>query len=138
MKDINEEIKKYDNGIQVILTNDKNTKVFPGFKKIEEIIKKEKEIKSGTSTAKFLFEHSDNDYMSQLIKTNFENFINGNLGNYDELKNKKIRVVGDFAYRFKEILQKAMNEKKIEVDKIIESAMDGLQEYHINHPIYWL
>ena len=56
MKDINEEIKKYDNGIQVILTNDKNTKVFPGFKKIEEIIKKEKEIKSGTSTAKFLFD----------------------------------------------------------------------------------
>jgi hypothetical protein len=87
-------------------------------------------------TAKFLFEHSDNDYVSQLIKTNFENFINGNLGNYDELKNQKIRVVGDFAYRFKEILQKAMNEKKIEVDKIIESAMDGLQEYHINHPIY--
>ena len=87
-------------------------------------------------TAKFLFEHSDNDYVSQLIKTNFENFINGNLGNYDELKNQKIRVVGDFAYRFKEILQKAMNEKKIEVDKIIGSAMDGLQEYHINHPIY--
>jgi N-acetylglucosamine kinase-like BadF-type ATPase len=86
--------------------------------------------------AQFLYEHADNEYVSELIKTNFENFINGNLGNYDELKNQKIRVLGDFAFRFKDILQKVFKEKKIEVDKIIGSAMDGLQEYHINHPIY--
>ncbi len=86
--------------------------------------------------AQFLYEHADNEYISELIKTNFENFINGNLGNYDELKNQKIRVVGDFAFRFKDILQEVLKEKKIEVDKIIESAIDGLMEYHINHPIY--
>ena len=88
------------------------------------------------STADFLIDHADNPYVKQLIKTNFQNFTKRNLIKYDNLTDKRIRIVGKFAFRFKDLLQEVFDEKHLKVEKIVETSMQGLIEYHIKHPIY--
>ena len=88
------------------------------------------------STADFLIDHANNPYVKQLIKTNFQNFTKRNLIKYDNHTDKRIRIVGKFAFRFKDLLQEVFDEKHLKVEKIVETSMQGLIEYHIKHPIY--
>ena len=83
-----------------------------------------------------MIDHADNPYVKQLIKTNFQNFTKRNLIKYDNLTDKRIRIVGKFAFRFKDLLQEVFDEKHLKVEKIVETSMQGLIEYHIKHPIY--
>lgn len=93
-------------------------------------------IQSLNTTVQFLYEHSDDPYVLNLIKTNFTLYVERNLCKFDDIYNKKIKIIGSFAYRFRDVLIEVLKEKGITVDSIVESAMDGLIEYHKNHPIY--
>ena len=93
-------------------------------------------IQSFDSTVYFLIEHAGNPYVINLIKKNFQNFIKRNLSKLEGVEYHKIKIVGKFAYHFKDLLQETFEENNIKIDAIVESAMEGLIDYHIKHPIY--
>ncbi len=77
----------------------------------------------------FLVDYMDNDYVYNLVYNNFKNFFERNLLQY-EYKDYPVRFVGTIAYKYAEILKKVAQKFDFEVDRIEETAIAGLVEYH--------
>ncbi|MDR2680739.1 MAG: hypothetical protein LBC47_08035 [Tannerella sp.] len=79
--------------------------------------------------ADFLDGHITNDYVHTLITQNIRNFFIRNVCRY-EYKKYPIRFVGKMAVRYADILKNVAREFDITIDRIQESPMKGLIEYH--------
>lgn len=77
----------------------------------------------------FLFEHLDDEYVYELVCQNFRDFFTRNVMQYDYL-NYPVRFVGSVAYNYAEVLTKVALEFGIRIEKIEETPMAGLVEFH--------
>jgi len=80
----------------------------------------------------FLADHTDNEYVHNLIFNNFKNFFERNLLQYD-YKNYPIRFVGAIAHKYAPILNEVADEFGVKVDRIQETSIVGLVDYHTSH-----
>ncbi|MDR1115303.1 MAG: hypothetical protein LBL33_03995 [Tannerella sp.] len=80
-------------------------------------------------TADFLDGCITNDYVHTLITQNLRNFFIRNVCRY-EYKKYPVRFVGKMAVRYADILKNVAREFDIAINRIQESPMKGLIEYH--------
>ena len=81
------------------------------------------------TTAYFLADYLDVDYVNDLLMNNLRAFFTRNISQYD-YQNYPIRFVGSMAYNFSELLCEVAAEFGIELDVIEETPMSGLIEFH--------
>ena len=79
----------------------------------------------------FLNEHIENEYIYNLVYSNFRNFFIRNIFQYD-YKNYPIRFVGSVAHIYNDVLTEVAKEFNIEISKTVESPMSGLVDFHTN------
>jgi hypothetical protein len=79
--------------------------------------------------ADFLDGYMTNDYVHTLVTQNLRNFFIRNVCRY-EYKKYPVRFVGKMAVRYADILKNVAHEFDITIDRIQESPMKGLIEYH--------
>ena len=77
----------------------------------------------------FLVDHTNNDYVHNLIITNLERFFNRCIAQYD-YNNYPVRFVGSYAYTYSTFLQEVAATHNVKVDRIEETAMPGLIKYY--------
>lgn len=78
----------------------------------------------------FLKNYPQDNFVRQLIKQCFINFIDSQVSKYTDAHVLKINLVGSIAYYYQEILRDVLTEKGFELGKIIKSPIDGLVTYH--------
>jgi len=78
----------------------------------------------------FLKNYPQDNFVKQLIKECFINFIDSQVSRYTDAHVLKINLVGSIAYYYQEILREVLTEKGFELGKIIKSPIDGLITYH--------
>lgn len=81
--------------------------------------------------SKFLFENIEHDAIYQIVYNSFSAFVKRNLLQY-KVENTNVRCIGSVGYYFKDILLKVAKEHNTQIDKIVQSPMEGLLEYHLN------
>ncbi len=77
----------------------------------------------------FLADYLDDEYVYRMLINNLRNFFNRNVCQYD-YKNYPIRFVGSVAYAYADVLRRVAGEFDVVLDKIEETPMDGLIEFH--------
>ncbi|MDR1381117.1 MAG: hypothetical protein LBJ47_06520 [Tannerella sp.] len=80
-------------------------------------------------TADFLAGYTDDRYVHALIMQNLRNFFTRNVCRYEYGK-YPVRFVGKMAVRYADMLRDVAGEFNIAIDRIQESPMKGLIEYH--------
>lgn len=81
------------------------------------------------SLAPFLTENIGDESIRRIVKTDFSNFFERNVMQYNYRENE-VNFVGSIAWYFANILREVAQEKGIEIGKIEKSPMKGLIEYH--------
>lgn len=84
--------------------------------------------------SKFLGEMLHEQYVQELVKSSFHDFFKNLVINYPDYQDYSFNCIGSVAYNFKEILENTAKEYKMEVGRIIPSPIEGLVNYHIQHP----
>ncbi|MFL5764120.1 MAG: N-acetylglucosamine kinase [Bacteroidia bacterium] len=82
------------------------------------------------SFSKFITENKDNEYISGLIRSSFEQFFARQICKYPEHRKMKMNCVGSVAYHNQDILRLVAQQNEVTVGKIIESPIHALTEYH--------
>lgn len=86
------------------------------------------------SFSKFIRENKEEQYFSDLIEYNFNQFFDKHICKYPNYRDQQLSCVGSVAYHYSDKLKNIAETKKIQIDKIIESPIDNLVEYHLkNH-----
>ncbi|MCI7071665.1 BadF/BadG/BcrA/BcrD ATPase family protein [Bacteroides pyogenes] len=81
------------------------------------------------SLSPFLAQNIREPAIHRLVLESFKDFLERNVMQYEYQKHK-IHFVGSVAYHYKEVLEKAAEEKGICIGTIIQSPMEGLIRYH--------
>lgn len=76
-----------------------------------------------------LVEHLDDEYVYNLVYQNLRSFFDRNISQYD-YHNYPISFVGSVAYNYAEILRTVAKDFGVEINKIVETPMSGLIEFH--------
>jgi glucosamine kinase len=79
---------------------------------------------------KFLMDYRQEDYVKQLIKQCFVNFIDTQVAKYTDAKLLKINSVGSIGYHYQDILNEALTEHGFQLGQVIQSPIYGLIQYH--------
>lgn len=79
--------------------------------------------------AVFLSEHLDNEYVLSLVKNELKRFFERNILQYD-YDRFSVSFVGNIACVYSEILKDVATDLNIKIDKIVESTLDGLVNFH--------
>ena len=80
----------------------------------------------------FVKENIAHPFMKELVQKAFSDFFNTQVLKYKKCYELPVRFVGSIAYHFSEILIKTATEKRLHVDKIEQSPIDGLTQYHLD------
>lgn len=80
----------------------------------------------------FLVDHTANEYVHELVYKNFKNFFERNLLQYD-CEGFPVRFVGSIAYKYAEILKEVAEQYDVIVDRIEETPIVGLVEFHTDN-----
>ena len=81
------------------------------------------------SVAYFLADYMTVDYVASLVTNSFFDFFRRNIRQYD-YQSYPTRFVGSLAYRYADPLRDVAKEFGVTVDKIEETAMKGLIDFH--------
>ena len=81
------------------------------------------------SVAYFLADYMTVDYVASLVTNSFFDFFRRNIRQYD-YQSYPTRFVGSLAYRYADPLREVAKEFGVTVDKIEETAMKGLIDFH--------
>lgn len=81
------------------------------------------------SLAPFILSHKDNGYIRNLIKGNFEAFIDRMLSKYD-ISRYPVGLVGGFAWACRDMLDPLLEENGIRVAGFVKAPIEGLCKYH--------
>ncbi|GAB1474868.1 ATPase [Bacteroidota bacterium] len=77
----------------------------------------------------FLNENKSHPYVNKFLKDSFKEYFTRNIMQYD-YKKYPVNLVGSVAYHYQDLLKEVAGELGIKLDKIIQSPIDGLAEYH--------
>lgn len=82
-----------------------------------------------STVAQFLADFMHEEYVSNMVKSNFRNFFRRNVCQYD-YQSYPIRFIGSVACRYADTLREVAYEFGVSLDVIVESPMKGLIEFH--------
>lgn len=85
------------------------------------------------SFAKFVHEQLGDPSMKNLVKKCMAEFFEKTICRYDNYKKLPVGFVGSIAGHFDKILYEVAKEKGVTIKKIINSPIDELVKYHLNH-----
>ncbi len=80
--------------------------------------------------ASFMFDYTDHEYMHNLLKKGFSEFIEYRILAYEKHQNVPIYFIGSIAYFFEKILRETAYEYHISIAGIIRRPIDNLIIYH--------
>lgn len=83
------------------------------------------------SFMKFIFEHSSDDFIKEMIYNGFKEFVEVHVCCYQDFKNYKVHFIGSIAYLFKDQLEDACDFYKVKMGQVIRKPIDGLISYHL-------
>ena len=83
------------------------------------------------SLSPFLLENIDEESIYQMVKRSFTEFFERNVKQYS-ITDVKLGFVGSVAYYFQDILREVAEEMGYQIDKIYQSPMEGLLQFHRN------
>ena len=78
----------------------------------------------------FLSENINHPFINQMVKNCFHDFFKYYILIYPEHKDLPVHFTGSIAHIFSELLIQCSLEYKIQINKIIQSPIEGLQEYY--------
>src|SRR5690606_7922740 len=81
------------------------------------------------SFAPFMSEHTGHPYISDLLKTGFDEFADTNIKAYTHYRTTICHFVGSIAYHFSDILQETCNAKGIRTGKILKHPIEELSNF---------
>ncbi len=82
------------------------------------------------SFTKFLSENIQDEFCINLIKNCFDDFFTNQLFTFSNYNSTPVNFVGSVAFIFSDVLNIVAQKHKVKMDKILQSPMDGLIEYH--------
>lgn len=85
------------------------------------------------SFSKFINEHRNEQYFIGLVDHNFEQFFTKHICKYDNHREVKLSCVGSVAYHYRDTLLDVAARKGVKIDKIIESPITDLANYHLRN-----
>jgi glucosamine kinase len=100
---------------------------------LEHIYRKPLPNKFLAAFSTFILENIHEPYLLKLVTECFELFFEKHICKYPKHKEVNFNCVGSVGYYYKNILQSVANKKGCKVDKIMETPIAALTEYHINH-----
>lgn len=83
------------------------------------------------SFMKFIFEHSSDDFIKEMIYNGFKEFVEVHVCCYQDFKNYKVHFIGSIAFLFKDQLEDACDFYKVNMGQVIRKPIDGLISYHL-------
>jgi len=81
--------------------------------------------------SKFASKNRDNVWIVEMIKKNFNDFIDKQVLQYNGFENYEISFVGSVAHGFQDILMEVLKSRNLMPGKIIKSPVDELVRFHI-------
>ncbi len=78
----------------------------------------------------FLAKHMDNEWCREMIRKNFNDFIDKQISKYTDYQTTPVSFIGSVAFHFQSILKEVLDEHQISLGKVIKQPMDGLVAYH--------
>ena len=84
------------------------------------------------SFSKFILKHSDNDFISGLIKKSFIDLFEKHITKYEHFDKVKIRITGSIGFFFNTYIKEVAKEYNSTIDLIVKEPIQRLAEYHIN------
>jgi glucosamine kinase len=84
------------------------------------------------SFSKFIRENKEEKYFENLIEYNFTQFFDKHICRYSNYRELQINCVGSIAYNYSETLKSVAAKKNLTINKIIESPIEHLIDYHLN------
>lgn len=78
-----------------------------------------------------LARYDSSEYVRKLVDSNFRDFIERALSQYD-IRNYAVGVVGGFGFHNRKIFREVAESYGIRISEIIAAPMDGLVQYHTN------
>lgn len=97
---------------------------------LDNVYKKSMPSKYLASMSQFVYNHKENDYVRDLIISNFKAFFEYQVSKYTNAKSYKINTVGSIGFLYKDFLQVAAKEMDFELGIVIKSPIEGLIAYH--------
>ena len=84
------------------------------------------------SFALFATENVSNVFFKEIVKNSFSDFFKTQLLRYSRCKEIPVSFTGSVAFVFADILNEIASENNMAIQKIVQSPIDGLIEYHLD------
>lgn len=82
------------------------------------------------SFMKFIVQHKNEQYVKEMIKKGFKEFIEAHVCIYHNYKAIKVNFVGSIAHLFSNELYQACSYYKVEIGQIVKKPINGLVNFH--------
>jgi len=82
------------------------------------------------SFTKFYSKHLSNKYVYDLISNSFREFFINQVEQYPDHKKLPVSFTGSVAFFFKDILLEIASEFNLNIQKVLQTPIDGLADYH--------
>ncbi len=83
-----------------------------------------------SSFAEYIGGFKEDEFIKGLVKKNFRDFFREQVTQYTGFEKQPIGVIGSVGHHFRDIFIETAGEFKLKVNKIIQSPIEGLVEYH--------
>ena len=97
---------------------------------MERIYKQGNPNKFLAGISKFASENISNPWILEIVKLNFNNFIDKQIVKYTEFEKYEISFVGSVAFGFQDVLREVLQIRGLKPGKIIKSPIDELVRFH--------
>jgi len=97
---------------------------------MDRIYKQENPNKFLASISKFASTHLSDNWIKEMIKINFNHFIDKQVSHYSDFDKQEISFVGSVAFGFQNLLREVLGNRNLKVGKIIKSPVDELVKFH--------
>jgi glucosamine kinase len=80
--------------------------------------------------AKFCYEHREHEFVQNLIRKNFADFVAAHIVKYEDYKNLPFSAIGSLAHHFADELTAVLTDSGITVKTIVQNPIKKLVEFH--------
>jgi N-acetylglucosamine kinase-like BadF-type ATPase len=81
--------------------------------------------------SKFIYDHLEFDYATNLVRSNFDTFFSSLVSKYPDYTSYSFNCIGSVGFSFRPILEKSAASFGMPVGRVLKSPMPGLVSYHM-------
>jgi len=87
--------------------------------------------------ARFLITNKDHSYCQELIRKGLNLFIDNQVFQFEDAQKVPVHFVGSIAFYLKSELTQLVEEKNLQLGKVLKRPIDGLVAHHRNHILHY-